>query len=301
MSIRSARAVQPRLEHGAAGRRVAAIHGGWSRSLRNVSHASPSPFDPQDEAVARVLLAPRLPARWKSLDSAYRIRPLLGTGGDFIEFLDRGPAGLGLAVGDVSGKGHRAALVAEVVKARLREVAARTQDAVSMMELLDTEVGGDLAEAGLFATLFYLELDLAAGVLRTIDFGHSYAFLTQPGRIPRGLHCATGGNTPLGVELAPTPRVESQPVSPGDLILVATDGLFEARSLSGERIGMRVISVLPEAGRDLPADRLADDLESRLHHHLAGGRLDDDYALVVFRVPEGPRSSPDPDAPPGDG
>jgi sigma-B regulation protein RsbU (phosphoserine phosphatase) len=79
-------------------------------------------------------------------------------------------------------------------------------------------------------------------------------------------------------------------MGPGDIVLLYTDGVTEARSGSGFYGVGRVSARLLEHAAD-PAERIAEALATDVVD-FQGGRLRDDVALLVFRVPGTPEANP---------
>ncbi|MGE5413740.1 MAG: PP2C family protein-serine/threonine phosphatase, partial [Syntrophomonadaceae bacterium] len=91
------------------------------------------------------------------------------------------------------------------------------------------------------------------------------------------------GAYPLGIKADLTWPVESSRLEPGELLLIHSDGLSEARSLAGEEFGDARIEAAARAGARLPAQALADELAGEARAFRAGEAPEDDVSIAVLR------------------
>lgn len=235
---------------------------------------------------ARLLLQPlRAVSR---LDYAGACRPAREVGGDYYDFIPVTPHQLGIAVGDVSGKGLYAALLMASLQARVQSLAPRYGDRV---EPLVAEVNRLLYASTApdkYATLFYSVFDEEAGRLTFVNAGH----------VPPLLIRATSGAGQSRLErLLPTGPVvgliadvrhgqATVELRPGDVLLILTDGITEAVEDSGEERHERWLEeiVADCAGRS--AASLRDRILRELNRLTAGQPPADDQTLVVVKVNE---------------
>ncbi|MEV8585540.1 PP2C family protein-serine/threonine phosphatase [Streptomyces sp. NPDC051180] len=210
--------------------------------------------------------------------------------------------GTRLLIGDARGKGLDAISEASLVLGAFRVTARREQDLPELVGYLEAGVGSendgedatgteadaersadDTAEA--FVTALVLDIPDDEPVVRLVNCGHPPPLLLREGRvIPLD---AADASPPLGLSdvLSPDVTVETFPFDVGDVLLLYTDGVIEARDRT------RAFYPLSErltawAGDDPPTllGRLRADLQA-----YAGGHLGDDAALVaVERLPAEP-------------
>src|SRR5437763_13866799 len=155
---------------------------------------------------------------------------------DFYDLFSTGPGRLAAVIGDVSGNGIEASITAFQVKYLLRVFLRQYRDPAQALEELNANISGQ-GPPEEFVSLCVTVFDQVAGTLRFASAGHPAAWLWHDGEV-RPLR-ATG---PL-LTLDPRGSYASReiPLDPGDLVLMYTDGLAEARAgqqLFGEdRIG----------------------------------------------------------------
>jgi phosphoserine phosphatase RsbU/P len=193
-------------------------------------------------------------------------------GGDFYDVAVT-PYGVRLLVGDVKGKGLEAVQLASTVLGSFRQAAYTREDLASLAAELDRSASRQLGDED-FVTAVLAEFG-PRGELRLVNCGHPPPLLLR-GDAARPLadHPPT---TPLGLD--PDPAVQRMTLAPADRLLLYTDGLVEARDGAG-----RPFQVDDRAAAELLAtpslDQALDWLVASVLRH-AGGRLDDDLALVL--------------------
>jgi len=235
-----------------------------------------------DEArqIQRGLLPQALPAvdGW---EIAAACEPAEVVGGDTFDVIRLDAHHLGLSLGDVSGKGVPAALLASNLQAAVRSAASRLPAPADLCAEVNRALCGSVA-SGHFVTYFYGVLDTASGQLRYCNAGHLPPLLaTRNGCVTT---LVTGGMV-LGVAAEAGYQEGTVRLDPGDRLLVYTDGLTEARSPTGEEFGeerlRRAIAGTP-AGAS--GSSLVDNVLARVHAFSAGRREDDQTILVICRT-----------------
>src|SRR6266849_10723653 len=107
------------------------------------------------------------------LDYAGACRPALGVGGDYYDFIRLSGTELGIAIGDVSGKGIPAALLMATLRAYLHgQTRHRVTDLADVMVNLNRLVY-DSSSANRYATFFYAQYDASTRVLEYVNAGHN--------------------------------------------------------------------------------------------------------------------------------
>lgn len=150
----------------------------------------------------------------------------LEVGGDWYDVFLAQPDVLSVVVGDVVGRGLRAASAMGQLRSAVRAVAGARTGPAALLARLDLFV--EQVEAAGMATVAYAELDLDSGRLRYACAGHPPPLLVPVDGPPRMLW--EGRSTPLGGFVRARARAEGDVVlAPGDRLLLCTDGLFERR------------------------------------------------------------------------
>lgn len=178
------------------------------------------------QEIQRVLIPDTLP----SLDgfavtSAYR--PALEVGGDFFQIIREEAGSTIVALGDVSGKGLKAAMTVSLIVGVLRSLSDAQAGPVQMLENLNRCLCGRLQNGFVTALILRLQRD---GQVTLANAGHLPPILNQG-------ELAIEGSLPLGILPSATYDEVHIVLHPGDQLSLYTDGLVEARGASGELYG----------------------------------------------------------------
>jgi serine phosphatase RsbU (regulator of sigma subunit) len=237
--------------------------------------------------IARTLqasLRPRALPTIPGADIAARFRPAGDqneVGGDFYDVFPSGEAVWTAIVGDVSGKGAKAAAFTALARHTLRTASMLHDDPAANLALLDRVVHAD-SPASDFCTVFYARIcPGAAGLdLRFANGGHPPPLVL---RADGTVEHVQSGRGPLvgGVQDArfETARLR---LAPGDLLVVYTDGVTEVRT-SDIALGERELQATVAAHAGASADELVSAIERRAVE-LQAGAPRDDIALLAVRA-----------------
>jgi sigma-B regulation protein RsbU (phosphoserine phosphatase) len=210
----------------------------------------------------------------------------LKVGGDFFDVFRLASNDWGIVLGDACGKGARPASLAALARWTIRASSVyqfNPSDVlpdVNAVLLADNEAGHD--DQFCTAVFSRLELDTCGAWLTVASAGHPLPVLVRrAGRVEvRG--CAT---LPLGMFDTIAPIDERVGLGPGDALVLYTDGITEARDDTGETFGEARLTQTLQGLTGEPAPVMADGIISAARR-FSGGRLVDDVAIVVVRVPD---------------
>lgn len=205
-------------------------------------------------------------------------KPANEVGGDLVDFLELGPNRFGIALGDVAGKGLKAALLMVKLQATLRALAADFGSLAALGKKLNAILRRDgLPES--FISMVYLELQSDSGNVRLLNAGHMPPIILKNYTLSE----LKQGAAALGV-LAEPPFVEQQfELQRNDVLVIYSDGLIEARNEFGEFFGEhRLASFLPTL-TGLSATETGVRLLSEVERFVGDARAHDDLSLVVLK------------------
>ena len=218
------------------------------------------------------------------LDYCGKCRTALGVGGDYYDFLALPDGKLGIALGDVSGKGIAAALMMASLEASLRAEASRAGSNLAAMIGRVNQMLFDASSEDRYATLFYALYDPATRLLTYVNAGHNAPMLfRQRGNVER---LDEGGGPVVG--LLPECAYEQAEASlgPGDMLLMYTDGITEALDPTLEEWGEKRLIAAASALRCRSSEDVVAGIVQAADAHAAGASQSDDMTLVVLRVIE---------------
>ncbi|QOV91047.1 SpoIIE family protein phosphatase [Humisphaera borealis] len=168
------------------------------------------------------------------LEVAVGFQPCRWVAGDYTDAMLLGDGRIFLAVADVCGKGLAAALVASSLHTLVRAMLDDGDSLERVMNRLNRHLVRYLRD-GRFATMACAIVNPATGAIQYANCGHPPVFIFGPDGSARDL--PTGSNLPLGVDPDAVQLHEDQ-LNPGEMLAMYTDGLSEARTTTGEMLGI---------------------------------------------------------------
>jgi len=184
--------------------------------------------------VQRVMVPEKLPpVAGYEIESVYR--PASEVGGDFFQVIPLHSGRTLIVIGDVSGKGLRAAMIVSMIVGMLRTLSGYTEEPAEILAELNRRECGR-SESG-FATCLAIRLD-EGGKLAMANAGHIPPYLN-------GIEMPCAGSLPLGMAEGAEYAQTSLEMQEGDRLVLLTDGVVEARNALGALFGFpRVESLL---------------------------------------------------------
>jgi serine phosphatase RsbU (regulator of sigma subunit) len=237
----------------------------------------------RDIEIAREIqrwLVPRRAPEVPGVDIAFATRPAKTIGGDYYDAFRRATDGpLLITVADVSGKSVPAAMLMATFQGSLRALAGGSGTLSELAVGLNRQVCAN-SQHGRFTTAFIAELDPATGDLRFLSAGHSPPILKRlDGKFER----LDSENIPLGIELKEIYKTGVTRLEAGDLLVIYTDGVTEARNDDQEQFGeARLLSLLQAVGQEGSAHTLSNIMHV-LDDYVGGAAQHDDITCLIVR------------------
>src|SRR5580765_4970265 len=211
--------------------------------------------------VQRKLLPQHRPVL-ETLDYAGSCEPAWIVGGDYYDFLDKGNGRVGFVLADVSGKGVSAALLMANLQASVRSQYVPALEDLGGLFRSVNKLFYESVMSDFFATLFFAEYFDTTRRLRYVNCGHCPAFLFHADGQCEKLHATA---TVLGIFENWDCTVGEAAISCGDILVVYSDGVTEARNGSGEFFGEERLLAAVRANASLSAKRLAKAIAEAAH------------------------------------
>jgi phosphoserine phosphatase RsbU/P len=209
--------------------------------------------------------------------------PSRQVGGDFYDVVATGDGSFLVAIADVSGKGVPAALLSSMLQASLRTQADSTRPLGEILRTINALMYRSTATQQ-FATFFLARIDTTARSLSFSNAGHNYPVVICKSGARRTLE---RGGTILGILEQVEFEEDRVILSPGDLVVLYTDGVSEAMNVDGEQFGEeRLHAMLGALPAGLPARDVADRVLAEVRLFLDGAEPQDDVTLLVLRMTE---------------
>ncbi len=241
--------------------------------------------------IQQMLLFQRPPEDVPGASIAAITVPSEAVDGDFYDFFRHNDHCFDIVVADVMGKGIPAALLGAATKSHfLRAIGhlvsngngaglPQPQDIVAQVH---RNITRELIDIGSFVTAFYARLDLSQGRLTFVDCGHTKPihYIARTGKC-RPLQ---GPNLFLGGDEGEVYRQVSVAVEEGDVLLLYSDGVIEARNKAQQMFGIRRLAGLVSAGKGPEPVALLDSIIMELISFATTDGPTDDLTCVAIKI-----------------
>ncbi|HVA56836.1 MAG: GAF domain-containing SpoIIE family protein phosphatase [Gemmatimonadaceae bacterium] len=213
-------------------------------------------------------------------DAAARVVPAESVGGDFYNFFRLGRGRVGALLGDVSGHGYQAALIMALVMSASAIHSKTTADPGETLNALLASLREELTATEMFLSAFYAVIDRSNGTLRYANAGHPSAFLVHGDGSSERLSAL---DPPLGLGAESPHSGKRKWDANGDLLLLFTDGVSDARNREGERFGERRVLDVVRRHCSETSSAIVERVFQAVDEFLRGARFRDDLTVVVVR------------------
>lgn len=231
-------------------------------------------------------LLPKANPKISGLDIAGKSIYCDETGGDYYDFLEssdhRGEKVV-VVVGDVSEHGIPSALLMAAVRAIIRQRSSLPGSVSEIVTDVNHQLAKDVEDSGRFMTLFYAVVDRIDKSICWLSAGHEPAIVYDP---VTGIfdELSSDSGLPLGVFEDTKYTEKRRSMVPGQIIVLTTDGIIEARNPNGDMFGKnRLYDVIRQNGT-----RKANEILNAIIRVVARFQKDvepeDDMTLVVIKI-----------------
>jgi len=224
-------------------------------------------------------LLPRPPGPEYGLEIAARVVSSRELSGDLYDFLRYGPQDLGIALGDVSGKGSAAALYGAVAVGTLRSLGSQKPRPANMLRAMNGFLGERLIE-GRFMTLCFTTWHRRQRRLRIANAGQEQPLLLHAGKCDK----IPLAGFPLGIFEEVSYDERSYILDPNDIVVFYSDGIVDAQGIGGEFFGHKRLAQIVTENQHLSADGIADKVLELADAFSGGQHPADDRTLIVLKV-----------------
>ena len=208
------------------------------------------------------------------------------TGGDYYDFLNGDPHGQGkikVVVGDVADHGIPSALLMATARAVIREHSSRQGRVSEIASNVNRQLFKDVEESGRFMTMFYAEIDGLEKRMHWLSAGHEPALVYDP-ETDSFDDLSGRGSLPLGILEEAEYTEGRRDIAPGQIIIILTDGIREARNRYGEMFGKDSLKSIIRRNATAGAAQILQTVFTELDLFRQGVKAEDDMTLVVIKV-----------------
>ncbi len=229
-------------------------------------------------------LFPQLLPAIEGVSLAGACRTVFGVGGDYYDAFEIGGGRLGVAIGDVSGKGISAALLMASLRACLRTMTRTTSGELTQLMSHMNRLIYEASAINRYATFFFGILDPAASTFDYVNAGHNPPVVLRKAASGsyEWLRLDCGGPV---VGLLPEASYEqgSLLVYPGDLLLAYTDGISEAMNSAEEEWGEEAMLLAAQQASKGTVEDIVKAIFAAANVFAGGAPQHDDMTVLVMR------------------
>ncbi|MEE9495083.1 MAG: SpoIIE family protein phosphatase [Desulfobacterales bacterium] len=208
------------------------------------------------------------------------------TGGDYYDFLEvenPGEGNIGVVVGDVSDHGIPSALLMATARALIRQRCSAFGQIDQVVSDVNRQLAKDVKDSGRFMTLFYTEIERSNNTIRWVNAGHEPAMIYDPATDTFS-DLNGGNNLALGIFEDTEFKEARQEIAPGQIIVMATDGIWEARNPKGAMFSKDRIHKIIRRNATKTANDIQNAVLDSLKRFQKDVKLEDDMTLVVIKI-----------------
>ena len=229
--------------------------------------------------VVQQALYPKSPPSIRSLDISGAVLSATHACGDYFDYIPTAD-GLVIAVGDVASHGLAPALQMTGTRGFLWGLFARDSNLTTVVQELNEVLVADMPD-GSFMSLLLAKLGPDGELQEYVGAGHDAWIISASGETHRlnstGLVLGVLSDAPVSAR--PVPHLQV-----GDLLLIVTDGVFEASAPDGEQFGFSRMLDLATAHRHRGAREIIEQLFRAVREFAQSDLLADDVTAVIAKV-----------------
>ena len=221
----------------------------------------------------------------EGLDIAAKCIPAQEVGGDYFDFIKLGPGKLGIAIGDVSGKGTQAAFFMTLAKGFLKALSPHHDSPAEVLSHLN-KLFYENVERGAFISMVYATIDVTKRTLVIARAGHNPVIMRKSEAVdvevlqPQGL----GLGMEAGDTFSKTIEEVSVPVTAGDTFVFYTDGFSEAMNKEKLEFGEQQLYTVINTVSGGSAQHILDEVFAAVQKFAGKEKQHDDMTLVVLKI-----------------
>jgi sigma-B regulation protein RsbU (phosphoserine phosphatase) len=198
---------------------------------------------------------------------------------------EAGDKKIGVAIGDVSGHGIPAALLMATVRSSLRQRLFLPGSTAQIISDVNSQLVRDVEDSGQFMTLFYLTVDPVNQRLQWVRAGHDPGIFYDPAT--NTFEDLKGNGIALGVDESWQFEMnEKMGLAKGQIIVLSTDGVWEAHDQTGEIFGKARLYEIIRQNSAKKAEEIIEAVLAALDQFQKDSAIEDDITLVVIKIEE---------------
>ncbi len=204
------------------------------------------------------------------------------TGGDYYDFIHIDDDRLAVVVGDVSGHGVSSALLMATARAFVMLRTSMPGPAASIISDVNKQLSLDTYDTGNFMTFFYCELTKSEREVRWIRAGHDPALIYDPET--DAFDELKGDGMAFGLDYTFEYAQFHRTLTPGQIVLIGTDGIWEMQNEAGEMFGKQRLRTIIRNNQSATSKEMTAAVAEALNRFRGSLEQEDDVTMVVIKV-----------------
>jgi sigma-B regulation protein RsbU (phosphoserine phosphatase) len=190
---------------------------------------------------------------------------------------------VGIAVGDVTGHGVAAALLMATARAHIRSLSNNQDDLAERITRVNGLLASDIRQTGNFVSLFFLEIEARPRAISWVRAGHDPALLFDPAT--ERFDELKGEGLVLGVDKNYSyEQYEKTIETPGAIIFIGTDGIWETQNSDGEMFGKDRLREIVRTNSGKSAQAIQNAVLQAVSSFRRDKPQEDDITIVVIKA-----------------
>jgi len=228
-------------------------------------------------SVQRAMMPEPFP-KFSGWSIALSSQPAIEVGGDLVDFIRINSTKASIVLGDVSGKGLKAALMMAKLQTTIRVLAFEFAETVFPMSKLNTIFKRD-GVTGMFASLLMTDFTVDGDTINYINAGHLPPLVVSA----NGVEEMQKGEPALGIMTNTEYSQRSVTLQPGDIFFAFSDGLSEARNEYKDLFTTERLKKLLPSLRSHSVDEISREITSAVERFVGNSRVHDDFSFIIIK------------------
>lgn len=231
---------------------------------------------------------PGIPLSESAVELGHQYIPSGAVGGDFFEIFSVSLSRIGIFISDVMGHGVRSALIVATIRGLIEELGPFRYDPAAFLSHMNRDLSRIISHPGqtMFASAFYLVLDLTTGQMEWANAGHPTPIITSQNGTSERLESQDGITTEPALGLFPATNYHSHKMNltPGEGLFLFTDGISEAENDEGDLFALDNLQASLKKHADCGTEELLEKLVADVRQFSGKDYFEDDVCLIAMKL-----------------
>lgn len=207
--------------------------------------------------------------------------PAKGICGDYHDVITARRDRIGIAIGDIAGKGTVSTMIMIMIRSILHLVTNTTKDAGTILTWVNRGITGRI-DVDHYASLTYVNYNMETNEIEYASAGHPPMLIWRAEE--KKIELVKTKTDPIGVERSTEYETLHLTVKPGDVIILYTDGVLEALNSEGKQYGLERLSDFISRNSGASAKDLSNKIKADIREFCGSERQHDDQTILLMKI-----------------